>query len=182
MALMTLFAHIISDPSSPTATEDTALMEVVTGLFGHLKFLSSDLQFLDQAKEFVRLAQLAVQNTKPGATGATLFPKSGHRSPVGRLTSGSNLLSSTTNGEPEERTQAPMGFTPNSMAWHEYFEFDGHMTPGADRLRTMQAHDVQPMSFSWGTSWNHNVNTDHSNGLENEFHMDLGVSGIDSNI
>jgi hypothetical protein len=61
---MTLFMHVVSDPLNPMAMDDIALMEVVTGLFGRLKFLSGGLRSFDQAKEIVRMAQLGMHNAR----------------------------------------------------------------------------------------------------------------------
>ena len=63
-ALITLFTHVLGDPTSPSAPTDIALMEVVTGLFGRLEFYTSGIVSLTGISEFARLARTAVRMAK----------------------------------------------------------------------------------------------------------------------
>jgi uncharacterized protein YfiM (DUF2279 family) len=63
-ALGILFSHVITNPLAPTASNDIALMDVVTGLFGCLDFVSSGMRSLTEVGEFARLARAAVQRAK----------------------------------------------------------------------------------------------------------------------
>jgi hypothetical protein len=63
-ALGILFSHVITNPLAPTASNDIALMDVVTGLFGRLDFVSSGMRSLTEVGEFARLARAAVQRAK----------------------------------------------------------------------------------------------------------------------
>jgi hypothetical protein len=63
-ALGILFSHVITNPLAPTASNDIALMDVVTGLFGRLDFVSSGMRSLTEVGEFARLARAAVQRAR----------------------------------------------------------------------------------------------------------------------
>lgn len=63
-ALGILFSHVITNPLAPTASNDIALMDVVTGLFGCLDFVSSGMRSLTEVGEFARLARAAVQRAR----------------------------------------------------------------------------------------------------------------------
>jgi hypothetical protein len=63
-ALGILFSHVITNPLAPTASTDIALMDVVTGLFGRLDFVSSGMRSLTDVGEFARLARAAVQRAR----------------------------------------------------------------------------------------------------------------------
>jgi hypothetical protein len=63
-ALGILFSHVITNPLAPTASNDIALMDVVTGLFGRLDFVSSGMRSLTEVSEFARLARAAVQRAR----------------------------------------------------------------------------------------------------------------------
>jgi hypothetical protein len=59
-ALTIVFSHVIANPLLPTARNDIALMDVVTGLFGRLDFVSSGLMACSESGEFTRLARATV--------------------------------------------------------------------------------------------------------------------------
>jgi hypothetical protein len=63
-ALAILFSHVITNPLAPTASNDIALMDVVTGLFGRLDFVSSGMRSLTEVGEFARLARAAVKRAR----------------------------------------------------------------------------------------------------------------------
>jgi hypothetical protein len=63
-ALGILFSHVITNPLAPTASNDIALMDVVTGLFGRLDFVSSGMRSLTEVGEFARLARAALQRAR----------------------------------------------------------------------------------------------------------------------
>jgi hypothetical protein len=56
-----VFSHVIANPLLPTACNDIALMDVVTGLFGRLDFVSSSLMSCNESGEFTRLARTTVE-------------------------------------------------------------------------------------------------------------------------
>src|ERR1700716_25705 len=60
-ALTIVFSHVIANPLLPTARNDIALMDVVTGLFGRLDFVSSGLMSCNEAGEFTRLGRATVE-------------------------------------------------------------------------------------------------------------------------
>jgi hypothetical protein len=60
-ALTIVFSHVIANPLLSTARNDIALMNVVTGLFGRLDFVSSGLMSCNEYGEFTRLARAIVQ-------------------------------------------------------------------------------------------------------------------------
>ncbi|RFU35945.1 hypothetical protein B7463_g412, partial [Scytalidium lignicola] len=60
-ALTILFSHVIANPLLPTALNDIALMDVVTGVFGRMDFVSSGLMSCNDAGEFARLARATVE-------------------------------------------------------------------------------------------------------------------------
>lgn len=62
-ALTIIFSHVIWNPLLPTAQKDIALMDVVTGLFGRLDFVSSGLMACNEAGEFAKLARSTVQRS-----------------------------------------------------------------------------------------------------------------------
>jgi hypothetical protein len=63
-ALGILFFHVIANPLAPTASNDIALMDVVTGLFGRVDFVSSGMRSLTEVGEFARLARAAVKRAR----------------------------------------------------------------------------------------------------------------------
>jgi hypothetical protein len=63
-ALGILFSHVIANPLAPTASNDIALMDIVTGLFGRLDFVSSGMRSLTEVGEFARLARAAVKRAR----------------------------------------------------------------------------------------------------------------------
>jgi hypothetical protein len=67
-ALGILFSHIIANPLAATASNDIALMDVVTGLFGRLDFVSSGMRSLTEVGEFARLARAAVKRARTQKT------------------------------------------------------------------------------------------------------------------
>jgi hypothetical protein len=60
-ALTIVFSHVIANPLLSTARNDIALMDVVTGLFGRLDFVSSGLMSCNEYGEFTRLARVTVE-------------------------------------------------------------------------------------------------------------------------
>src|SRR5271154_4345412 len=73
-ALGILFSHVITNPLSPTASNDIALMDVVTGLFGRLDFVSSGMRSLAEVGEFARLARDAVKRARTRPSGPPADP------------------------------------------------------------------------------------------------------------
>jgi hypothetical protein len=60
-ALTVVFSHVIANPYLPTARNDIALTDVVTGLFGRLDFVSSGLMSCSESGEFTRLARATLE-------------------------------------------------------------------------------------------------------------------------
>lgn len=60
-ALTVVFSHVIARPLLPTTRNDMALMDIVTGLFGRLDFVSSGLMSCNDSGEFTRLARATVE-------------------------------------------------------------------------------------------------------------------------
>lgn len=60
-ALTIVFSHVIANPLLSTARNDIALMDVVTGFFGRLDFVSSGLMSCNEYGEFTRLARATVE-------------------------------------------------------------------------------------------------------------------------
>jgi hypothetical protein len=56
-----VFSHVIANPLLPTARNDIALTDVVTGLFGRLDFVSSGLMSCSESGQFARLARATVE-------------------------------------------------------------------------------------------------------------------------
>jgi hypothetical protein len=68
-ALTVVFSHIIAHPLLPTAHNDIALTNVVTGLFGRLDFVSSGLMSCSESGEFTRLARATVERATSNQKG-----------------------------------------------------------------------------------------------------------------
>lgn len=65
-ALITLFIHIIRNPSDPSANQDLALMEVAVGFFGRTEYVTSGEAGFTTVTEFVRQARLIVDKSSLG--------------------------------------------------------------------------------------------------------------------
>ena len=64
VGLINLFIYILKFPALPSAQSDVALLDVITGHFGHMDFLtSSELRF-SFAREAAALALAAVKKAK----------------------------------------------------------------------------------------------------------------------
>jgi hypothetical protein len=188
---MTLFAHVISEPLNPTAADDIALMEVVNGLFGHLKFLSSGLTSLGEAKEFARLAQLAVHNAKAGAGDPILSADSGlvdaTQSPRSALEAPRREGSVVGAGVPDriQPTTATyqntnchdFALTPFTEAIQEYLNFRGH-EPEPEHLDLDMQHlnGAAPTFFNWGSSSANYDNQNQANGFPDGYDTQLGMA------
>jgi hypothetical protein len=68
-ALTVVFSHVIANPYLPTARNDIALTDVVTGLFGRLDFVSSGLMSCSESGEFTRLARATVERATSSQKG-----------------------------------------------------------------------------------------------------------------
>ncbi len=61
MGVLTLFINVVSNPSAPTATSDIAIMEIVTGTFGRLEFMTQGRLALTRIGEFASIARAVVE-------------------------------------------------------------------------------------------------------------------------
>lgn len=181
---MTLFTYIISEPQNASAPDDVALMEVVTGLFSHLKFLSSGLKSLDEAKAFVRLAQLAIKNARshePEAssnarledTNSQETPNTGSDIPGvmaharDREMNGVDLAVAWTYPGAEEPHSL---LTPVSQAVQEFLQYDSRVQ-GGYRMELPQ-REVSPSIFFGRRTSSSAMIQDDSGELNNGFNMD----------
>lgn len=95
-ALTIIFSHVIANPLLPTARNDIALMDVVTGLFGRLDFVSSGLMSCNESGEFTRLARATVDRAIANHKGR---PQDGyHKGSLDDLSSTSHTSSSPSGG------------------------------------------------------------------------------------
>ena len=65
-ALITLFVHIICNPSDTLASRNIALMEVAVGFFGRLEYVAPGEAGFTPVREFARQARFIVDKTLPG--------------------------------------------------------------------------------------------------------------------
>ncbi|OQU99095.1 Fungal specific transcription factor domain-containing protein [Cladophialophora immunda] len=63
-AIITLFSHVVTNPLSPSATADIALIQCVMGLFGRIEYVSSGTILLTQSGEFAKIASSVVDKAK----------------------------------------------------------------------------------------------------------------------
>ncbi|OAL22845.1 hypothetical protein AYO22_06753 [Fonsecaea multimorphosa] len=61
MGVLTLFINVVSNPAAPTASSDIAIMEIVTGTFGRLEFITQGRLALTRIGEFASIARAVVE-------------------------------------------------------------------------------------------------------------------------
>lgn len=64
MAVLILFINVVANPIAPTATNDIAIMEIVTGIFAHLEFITSGEIALTRIGEFARIARAVLEKER----------------------------------------------------------------------------------------------------------------------
>ncbi|KAJ3548981.1 hypothetical protein NM208_g568 [Fusarium decemcellulare] len=72
-ALITLFMHVINNPQASSVTENIAAMEMVTGFFARVDFLTAGQLQLTNCREFSAIARTVVENTKHEAAGGEIL-------------------------------------------------------------------------------------------------------------
>ena len=74
VGLINLFIYILKFPALPSAQSDVALLDVITGHFGHMEFVtSSELRF-SFAREAAALAHTTVRKAKDKAFASPALP------------------------------------------------------------------------------------------------------------
>ncbi|KIW35508.1 uncharacterized protein PV07_02199 [Cladophialophora immunda] len=70
MGVLTLFINVVSNPAAPTAASDIAIMEIVTGTFGRLEFITQGRLALTRIGEFASIARAVVEQDIASQQGA----------------------------------------------------------------------------------------------------------------
>ena len=74
VGLINLFIYILKFPALPSAQSDVALLDVITGHFGHMEFVtSSELRF-SFAREAAALAHATVRKAKDKTLASPALP------------------------------------------------------------------------------------------------------------
>jgi hypothetical protein len=72
-ALIAVFSHVVCNPSSESASNDIALMEVVIGHLGRLEFITSGGTAFNKIGELVRLARRVVHESRQSSDQGLVF-------------------------------------------------------------------------------------------------------------
>ncbi|OAG35327.1 hypothetical protein AYO21_10467 [Fonsecaea monophora] len=74
MGVLTLFINVVSNPAAPTAASDIAIMEIVTGTFGRLEFITQGRLALTRIGELASIARAVVEQDMASQQGGDFGP------------------------------------------------------------------------------------------------------------
>jgi hypothetical protein len=134
-ALTIVFSHVIANPLLSTARNDIALMDVVTGLFGRVDFVSSGLMSCNEYGEFTRLARATVERAISNYKGH-LLDGYHNRNPV-------DLLPTPHASSPSQRSKDSM--TGSSVVAHDALSGSSSLFSGNSLAGVMPGTDISPV-------------------------------------